>query len=57
MFICYLFDNYLMIIGSESEPLTQIRQAMLSQNTSGEACKRRKGDLGFVGFIAARRSL
>ena len=57
MFICYLFDDYLMIIGSESEPLTQFRQAMLSQNTSGEACTRRKGDLGFVGFIAARWSL
>ena len=47
-----LFDSW-----SESEPLTQFCQAMLSQNTSGQACTRRKGDLGFVGFIAARRSL
>lgn len=41
----------------ECKPLTQFRQAMLSQNTSRQACTRIKGDLGFVGFIAARWTL
>ena len=43
--VFYLFDWL------ASGRFTRFRQAMLPQNTSGQACTRRKGDLGFVVFI------
>ena len=53
MIIWWLFDEYFTYLPG-SEPLTHFRQAMLPQNTGGQACTRRKGGLGFVVFITAR---
>ena len=53
MIIWWLFDDYFTYLPG-SEPLTHFRQAMLPQNTGGQACTRRKGGLGFVVFITAR---
>jgi hypothetical protein len=57
LFFWLLFVDYFTHLISPDfvrQRLTRFRPAMLPPNTGGQACTRRKGDLGFVVFITAR---